>query len=131
MSAVNGLLTYGLVTISSLTTTTIIIITSKYPATQWRLTYCKVRMHSTVLFIVIILYHWLRLHQFPSPALFFVNHLSFSDPQLFLLESWSHPPLLSISPASESLSFYHDCGLKFCETFAFFFFFLYFHLPFF
>ncbi len=38
---------------------------------------------------VIILYHWLRLHKFPSPALFFVNrvflwpHLSYR--QLFFL----------------------------------------------
>ncbi len=46
--------------------------TSKCPTTHWRWMYCKVRMQKCKSFviIVIILYRWLRLHQFPSPALF-------------------------------------------------------------
>ena len=74
---------------------------SKYPATQWRLIYCKVRMQQHELSCsVTILYHWLRLHTFPSPARFFLNYLSFSyiPPLLssaLLLESWS-PLFLSL-----------------------------------
>ncbi len=60
--------------------------TSKYPATQWRLTHCKVRMQQHELsYSVIILYHWLRSHKFLSPTLFYLNYLIFS----------STPPLLT------------------------------------
>ncbi len=86
-------------------------IASKYPATKWRLMYCKVRMQYHKLFCsVIILYHWLRLHKFPSAALFFLNYFGFSYLQLFILESRSPFPLTT-SPVSESMSYYHDCGL--------------------
>ena len=51
----------------------------EYPATQWRVTHCRVRMQQHKLSCsVIILYHWLRLYNISSPALFFLNNLNFS-----------------------------------------------------
>ena len=84
------------------------IYTSKYPATQWHLTYCKIRMQYHKLSCsVIIHYHWLRLHKFHSPALFIcaflITHLSFL--QLVFL-SHGVPFPLSISPASKFLSYF-------------------------
>ncbi len=71
---------------------------------------------------VTILYHWLRLHKFPSPTLFFLSYPSFSStPPLLssalLLESWN-PLFLSISPASECLSYFEKLCLLF-RTLAF------------
>ena len=80
-----------------------------------------------------IVYYWLRLHQFPSPALFFFSfsYISFSYPPLFLSSALSSWPWSSFSSFVYfcfwmSLYFYHDCGLRICKnlpsfnTFAFF-----------
>ncbi len=79
----------------------ILLLTSKVPCHIVPLDVCKVRMQSHKLSCTAtILYHWLRLHKFPSPALFFLNYMSFSyTPYLLtsahLLESWS-PLFLSL-----------------------------------
>ncbi len=73
---------------------------------------------------VIILYYLLRLISFPL-LLSFLNYLSFSYPTptfpflSFFFLSNGVPFSLSNSPASESLSYHHDCGLTLRETFAF------------
>ncbi len=73
---------------------------------------------------VIILYYLLRLISFHL-LLSFLNYLSFSYPTLtfpflsFFFLSNGVPFPLSNSPASESLSYHHDCGLTLRETFAF------------
>ena len=79
-------------------------------------------------------YHFLELvkvHQFPSPVLFLQNYLSFSYPPPFLpsaFSSWvmEFPFFLSISPAFEFLSNYHDCELSFAKLLPSF---SYFRLP--
>ncbi len=91
---------------SSAPLVSIITTTSKYPATQLCLMYCK----TTVAQVILLSYHSLPLVKVTSVSLscsLFSEHLSFSYPhlsflQLFLLELWS------------PLSFV-------CETFTFFF----------
>ncbi len=68
----------------------------------------KNALDKLLLFIVIILHIWLRLHQFHSPSLFFpelshfcIYHLSFFFISSFLSQGVLSPPL-STSPASES-----------------------------
>ena len=96
------------------------------PRHTGHLMYCKVRMqwHKLFLFVVKILHHWLRLHQFPSPALFFPNYLIplLSCVRLFLLKSWSpFSSFVYLSCFWISLSFYHDCGLRLCDSFLCFY----------
>ena len=88
----------------------------------------------SIIQIMIILYQWLRLHRFPSLALFLSElsqHLlpptfTLLTLYIFLSHGVSSPPL-STSPASESLCLSHYCGHRLCETFASF---SYFCLPF-
>ncbi len=66
----------GYITVYFFKLSTIIYYYQVLRHTVRHLTYCKVGMYLHKL--IIILYHWLRLIKFPSPALIFLNYLNIS-----------------------------------------------------